>query len=314
MQNMSLSIIVPVHNSASTIERCVTSIVDQQVDNLEIILVENNSTDLSYDICQGISQKYNFVKVISTKEKGVSNARNIGLSHCSSEIVGFCDADDTIPLNAYKAVINAFKQHPDCDIVFGGYNVLAGNKIGTKKYLTSKKWVFKKLMMHVLYDSKTMGAMWNKFFKKEIIIHERFEPSISMCEDMHFCVRLLNKAGEHKAFYLNEVVYNYNLTEKSATGNAGNLYDEHDDLKYFFAFDNLLYNDFLPSNIHTLAKRQKCELAIREFLYGQTSQNQRTRLKRVIKENIGIFVLLFWLTPLNTCRYIVKLLIVLFNK
>lgn len=90
---MKYSIIVPVHNAESTITRCVESVVSQNVD-LQVILIENGSSDRSANECEILSQKYNCVEYYQSKLSGVSYARNIGLDKAEGDIIGFCDADD----------------------------------------------------------------------------------------------------------------------------------------------------------------------------------------------------------------------------
>lgn len=116
---MKYSIIVPVHNAESTITRCVESVVSQNVD-LQVILIENGSSDRSANECEILSQKYNCVEYYQSKLSGVSNARNIGLDKADGDIIGFCDADDYYEPNSLKKVSKIFEQY-EIDIVYMGF-------------------------------------------------------------------------------------------------------------------------------------------------------------------------------------------------
>ena len=96
-----VSVIVPVHNGERTIKRCVDSILNQNYRDIEIILVDDNSTDLTYDILQDLKNKHaNIVCIkLTGGSKGVSYARNIGLRAAKGKYIGFVDADDFISEN-----------------------------------------------------------------------------------------------------------------------------------------------------------------------------------------------------------------------
>lgn len=113
---MKYSIIVPVHNAESTITRCVESVVSQNVD-LQVILIENGSSDRSANECEILSQKYNCVEYYQSKLSGVSYARNIGLDKAEGDIIGFCDADDYYEPDCLEKVSNIFEQY-EIDIVY----------------------------------------------------------------------------------------------------------------------------------------------------------------------------------------------------
>ena len=101
---MKYSIIVPVHNAESTITRCIESIVNQNV-GLQVILIENGSTDDSASVCEILSRKYDCVEYYQSKLSGVSNARNIGLNKADGDIIGFCDADDYYEPNSLNRMM-----------------------------------------------------------------------------------------------------------------------------------------------------------------------------------------------------------------
>ena len=103
MNEKLVSIVVPVYNSEKTIERCLKSILQNTYKNIEIIIVDDFSSDNSYLICKKLSHQFHNIKIYQNdKNKGVSYTRNIGLSHCRGVYVLFVDSDDWIEKKTYK--------------------------------------------------------------------------------------------------------------------------------------------------------------------------------------------------------------------
>lgn len=106
-----ISIIIPVYNSAGTLRRCMDSIVNQTYGRLEIILVESASVDGSAALCDAYAKQDKRVKVIHQQErKGLSNARNTGLTYASGPYVGFVDSDDWVACDMYEALLQLMKK------------------------------------------------------------------------------------------------------------------------------------------------------------------------------------------------------------
>ncbi len=113
-----ISVIVPIYNVAAYLPRCVDSILAQTYKNLEIILVDDGSTDNCLEICQQYAQKDNRIKVIHQENKGVSAARNAGLDNMHGDFVAFVDPDDWLAENAYEILID-LHQKTGADIAWG---------------------------------------------------------------------------------------------------------------------------------------------------------------------------------------------------
>lgn len=107
--NYLISVIVPVHNTANYLRKCVDSIRNQTLGSIEIILVENLSTDHSADICDEYARLDNRVKVLHLSEAGLSKARNEGIKVASAPYVGFIDSDDYIEPTMYQEMLDALE-------------------------------------------------------------------------------------------------------------------------------------------------------------------------------------------------------------
>ncbi len=106
-----VSIIIPVHNTAEYLEKCVASVTAQTLTDTEIILVENDSTDNSLELCHQIALTDKRIKVLHIDEADLSTARNAGVEMASGEYVGFVDSDDTIHPEMYEHMYSLAKEH-----------------------------------------------------------------------------------------------------------------------------------------------------------------------------------------------------------
>lgn len=235
---MKYSIIVPVHNAESTITRCVESVVSQNVD-LQVILIENGSSDRSANECEILSQKYNCVEYYQSKLSGVSYARNIGLDKAEGDIIGFCDADDYYEPDCLEKVSNIFEQY-EIDIVYMALYIV-NNGTHTLRSVKRERIINSfEAIDNVVCNPCVMGSVWNKFFKKELIEGHMFDEELSYLEDGYFNVEILNDNKNIKIYLSKEPGYNYVENINSATNNFQKLFDENNKLKYVNALQKML--------------------------------------------------------------------------
>lgn len=164
--DIKLSVIVPVYNVSNYLEECLDSIITQQVDGIEIIVVDDGSTDNSLEIARRYEEQNIEVKVIAQKNGGLGNARNTGMSAAKGEYLTFVDSDDIIPSNSYNVMLKKIEESQS-DFVIG--NVIRFNS--TKRYASVlHKRIFKEELTGVniktnpelIYDT----TAWNKIFRK----------------------------------------------------------------------------------------------------------------------------------------------------
>ena len=106
--NTLLSVIVPIYNAENNLEKCLDSIIDQTYKNLELILINDGSTDGSLKICNKYKKNDNRIRLFSKENNGVSSARNLGISMAKGHYITFVDADDYLDLNAYEIALSNF--------------------------------------------------------------------------------------------------------------------------------------------------------------------------------------------------------------
>lgn len=197
MRKVLVSIIVPVYNVEKYIRKCVESIIDQDYENIEIILVDDGSPDNSGSIIRQISSKDKRIKVVQKKNGGVSSARNAGLELATGDYVMFVDGDDWVEpdyVSYFLDLVNRF----ECDIGmnkrnYGGENVRLEEKYNGKDYcvddLTAIEWI---------YNDEIFVAVWNKIYSLRLLKEKeiRFCDSIWYGEGMLFNIECLQHISQ----------------------------------------------------------------------------------------------------------------------
>jgi glycosyltransferase involved in cell wall biosynthesis len=179
-----ISIIVPMYQSENTIYKCVASILASTYQKLEVIVVDDGSTDGGATIVKRLAKKDKRVHLIQVPNGGVSKARNIGLCHAQGEYVGFVDSDDYVSKRMYQRLIDEMTD--SCDMVTCGcYHCDENGKIIQKKQgkrKESEKQCPKEALDAVIYEQTTM-AIWSKLFRREKIVDENGQLLLAFRED-----------------------------------------------------------------------------------------------------------------------------------
>ena len=209
-----ISIIVPVYNSEKYLKECIQSILNQTYSNLEVILVNDGSTDNSLKICYEFSEADERVKVVDQKNAGPSAARNRGLNEATGNYIGFVDSDDTIEPDMYEILINNLKEYnAELSLVSMQYCYEDGNK--RPYYSKEEKHVINKAgILNIFVENLaiTFGPV-DKLYLREVIGDTRFDTSIKMCEDQKFVYEILKKVS--KVIYDPRICYNVRCSEGS---------------------------------------------------------------------------------------------------
>lgn len=202
-----VSIIVPVYNIAQYLERCVNSIIHQSYKNIEIILVDDGSTDNSGQICDSFKEKDNRVRVIHKINGGLSSARNAGLDIIKGEYIGFVDGDDFIDTYMYEELVKAILDN-DADIVQTGFKHTDENG-NIKDERIFKEATYDNLdeMFYQRFEEKNIHVgVWTKLYKSEIFRNVRFFEGY-VFEDYAVMPGLLNECK--KFVVISGAFYNY---------------------------------------------------------------------------------------------------------
>ena len=209
-----ISVIVPVYNVEQYLERCVDSIINQTYKNLEIILVNDGSTDNSGQLCDELARKDDRIRVVHKKNGGLSDARNVGIDEAEAELVGFIDSDDYIDEDMYEVLINNLKA-ANADLSMCGhydvYNNVPESQVSDKKTWELSPQEAIKMVMEAKILSVTAV---NKLYKKSLFSELKFEIG-KIAEDAFIMIKLLDKCN--KIVATNEKKYYYVHRENSIT-------------------------------------------------------------------------------------------------
>lgn len=166
-----VSVIVPVYNSHNYLSKCIDSLVNQTLKNIEIILVNDGSTDDSLSIMEKYKQKFNNIKIINKKNGGQSSARNLGLTKASGEYILYIDSDDYIDVKMCEKMYNKAKMN-NSDIVLCDYYIVECNK---KNRVTIIEDDADNNNISNQQYFLTPPAPWNKLFKREFLQKNNFK-------------------------------------------------------------------------------------------------------------------------------------------
>lgn len=197
-----ISIIVPVYNVEKYIKNCLDSIINQTYKDLEIILVDDGSTDNSGVICDEYASTDNRIKVIHKENGGQSSARNLGIKSANGEFIGFVDSDDTIELEMFELLYNAIQ---GTDIAICGHNVVYDNCKKTNSN-SEEKFLNEESLWEQIFG-KLNNAVWNKLFKREYLENIKFDLNFAHGEDLLFNIMYLKKAKT--GMLVDKPMYNY---------------------------------------------------------------------------------------------------------
>jgi glycosyltransferase involved in cell wall biosynthesis len=215
-----ISIIVPVYNVEDYVPKCFKSIIDQTYENLEIILVDDGSTDKSGDICDEYAKKDNRMIVIHQENQGLSMARNNALDIASGEYIGFVDGDDWIAPDMYSTLYeNATKYEADISMCNFYYVSQSGHLSPYSNENTPEKvleGIYK--ISHNIRLSN--NCVWNRLYKRRLFDDIRF-PERKTFEDIFVMHRLVDNAN--KIVLSTQCKYYYLLRENGITLSPFNL-------------------------------------------------------------------------------------------
>ena len=263
-----ISIIVPVYNVEAYLEKCVESILKQTYTNLEILLVNDGSTDKSGELCDKLALRDHRIRVIHKENGGLSDARNRGIDEASSNLIGFIDSDDYIDEDMYETLYRQMVASKADLSMCGHYDVY--HQIPEKQVAEIKTWeLMPEEAIKMVMEAKILSVTAvNKLYKKALFEQLRFrigkiaEDAFIMVDLIHQCSKVV-ATNEKKYYYVHRensittqkfslkflnVIEAYEQNAKIISENYPDLYDVaimRLNWAYFYVLDRLLVdNDF----------------------------------------------------------------------
>lgn len=272
-----LSVVIPVYNSEETISRCLKSVLEQTYKDLEIIIIDDGSTDKSFEKCRGFSDER--ITILKTDNGGVSRARNIGISKAKGEYITFLDSDDWIDKNAYEKMMACFDKNIDIDIVVGGFVRQIEHRVTPIlekdiECVMNTKAAIKELLSNRIFR----GELCDKIYKRKLFEQVSLDEEITIAEDLLANWQIFHLA--RNVYYAPIWGYHYVVNKKSACHvytrknlshikSIEKIISMPDSSKYINSIVNGIYGRTLASNI------LKMQFIGDESIIGDIEMNQR---------------------------------------
>ena len=288
---LKYSVIIPVYNVENYLHRCINSILVQEYTDLEILLIDNGSTDSSGSICDTYASEYSNISAYHIENHGVGSARNFGLAKAQGEFICFVDADDYLVGNLFSDMENQLDSGLDL-LVFSYYNSLEKNLSETTRSAKILPIEGKKdrnqfiALFTELFLSDMMYTVWNKIYRREFLEEHRimFE-QYELGEDVRFnlnvfeCVHTISFSKTCYYVYVsgrtdsamgqyNPYRMSYQLEELEKVDQLMTGWDIHDD-----QFIDQIKARILMSNIQNISN-QKMSLSKKRHYVEVLCRNQ----------------------------------------
>lgn len=285
-----ISIIVPVYNVEEEIGRCIDSILAQTYREIEIILINDGSTDNSGKICDEYAQKDSRIVVIHQNNQGASSARNTGIKCAKGDFIGFVDSDDIIDADMYELLLHNMIKY-ECDISHCGYSYLKEDDC-VDKYGTGKKYIYNGIEgLYAFIDGKLIEpGLVTKLFKRELFENIELDHSIKINEDFLMNYYLFKKSK--KSVFMDVCKYKY-ICRKNSVTNSGFSRNHFDLIKVSEVIINdSINNSYTDDKLINLCIKKKvisCFSLINKIIVNKKFEEEFNSLRLKIlsyKDNI----------------------------
>lgn len=228
-----ISIIIPVYNAEDKLHRCLDSVLKQSYKDIEVIIINDGSTDGSLSICESYKSKDNRVIIIDKKNAGVSAARNSGLRIATGKYIQFVDSDDFVNENMSERLVEKIKEN-DSDVVICGYHRIEKNRVTDKfsKETTISEICDFKDKFSEIFKGALFNVPWNKLYKREKI-KEYFKENLCIGEDLLFNLSYFLYCDKIKI--IEDCLYNYDVLNEDSLASKYN--------KELFEMELMLYKE-----------------------------------------------------------------------
>lgn len=205
---IKVSIIIPVYNAMKDLERCIESIINQTLQEIQIIIINDGSTDDSLSICEAYAKKDDRITLINKPNGGISSARNAGIEVAKGAYIGFVDSDDWVELEMFENMYLQV-QEAQSEVCMCNYKIDINNKsisevLDINQDLLQGEEIVQNLLIHMISTSdlnsksgSIMASVWRMIVKKELIdkYKFRFNEKFAIMEDLVFSVELFTKCN-----------------------------------------------------------------------------------------------------------------------
>ena len=301
-----ISVIVPVYNVETFLPRCLESITSQTYQNIEIILVDDGSTDSSGDICDSYVKTESRSSVIHQANRGLWYARNVGQEKSKGDFILFVDSDDYLHVDAIRVLYEALVQHPTCGLAMCNYKRTSTLDDDIRKVDEGRTEIMSVEQLIHLRDGVLGDVVWNKLYRRSLIsdimareyrisqdldfnsrVFLRMDRLVLVDRELYFWMQRSGSATKKKDYRLNYLMTITDIYHRNYVENRTNL----NLLSVFFL--RRLYSRMIYLKAHALGtdNKKKAYLQCSEFI-KDTKQSYLKCAKIPLIERCGVFVLL----------------------
>lgn len=221
-KDIIISIIVPVYNVEDYLYKCLTSLINQTFKNIEIICINDGSTDNSLNILEEYKNKDNRIKIINQNNKGVSEARNCGIQKAKGDYILFVDADDCLEPDACEIICNQISKENSDVLIFSHYDIFPNKRkpFNLSKFCKKRILKYNDINDYINNIIYLPTVVWGKLYKRDFIIKKdlKFNNSLRQSEDTLFWMEVLY--NKPQISILNKHLYNYLNIRKGSVLNS----------------------------------------------------------------------------------------------
>ena len=290
MKNL-VSIIVPIYNVDKYLEVCIESLTNQTYRNLEIILINDGSTDESVKICEKYKEKDNRIVFINKKNGGAASAKNEGLKIAKGDYITFVDSDDFIELDMIEYMVNTIKKY-NADIIQCSFTNLYKNTEKFKQDTIVEQKITSKDFLELFLTKWDSSLFWNKLFKREVIENVFFKEGRCIDDEFFTYKCVINSKSIVTS---NKIVYNYRMRKsgvmKSESSQKQILKDRVDYLYERYELVRKIYKDLDKSFLEHLLTYYLIiskDYYVDEKLLDYMKNNLKSIKGKIITSNIDI--------------------------
>ena len=255
---MDISVVVPVYNTENYLRKCVGSIINQQNVSIEIILVDDGSTDSSGNICEEYALKYPYIHTVHIENSGPATAKNVGLKLAKGDYVSFTDSDDELEPTMFYEMISAGNEN-NSEIICCNFKEVDANGIISHTACSEEIYVFDKVeaLRHLLSKDLIYTGSVTKIFRRDLLTQNNLTHNDGFKTDEDFIMNIKAFAKCNYCVVVDKCFYIINYRENSLS----HSYFKNN-------IDNYINNRFVRSRIIEKTVSEECPELI-EWAYLQ---------------------------------------------
>lgn len=262
---------MPIYNVEKYLKRCINSIINQSYKNIEIILVDDGSTDNSNRICDEYAETDKRIKVIHKKNGGVASARNEGLDSSRGKYICFVDGDDWIEKNMVEILLKELKIHKANIVRCNTYEL--DNK-PNEEWISTNELIFDNIL-----NGNISAYVYLLMIKSDIIEKIRFDEKMSILEDTYFLLNLL--VIKEKIIFLDDKLYHYEMNDEGLTLSSKNARNK---IKGLIEYKGKVIKLLNENNLYTKEREKALNAVVANFIiyYVYKLWEEKQEIKSII--------------------------------